>query len=76
MTKSGAVYLHVLKPAEPVQVPKTLQAFDARLGMGDTVVRTQNEEGFRLQLPEQARTPIDTIIVLRPIIDEIERKAK
>jgi alpha-L-fucosidase len=70
LTKSGAIYLHVLRPDEPVNVPKALQAFDARLGIGDTVLRTQTEEGFRLQLPEQARTPIDTIIVLRPIIDE------
>jgi alpha-L-fucosidase len=68
--KHDTVYLHVLKPDMPINLPLTLQSFDARLLGTETVLKeTLAGKGFVLELPESVRAkpdPIDTIIVLRP----------
>jgi alpha-L-fucosidase len=71
VSKDGTVFLHVLKPDQAINVPKSLQAFDVHLfGKTEDVPRIETADGFRVQLPDAARTPIDTIMVLRPTVDK------
>jgi alpha-L-fucosidase len=63
----AAVYLHVFKPELPVRLPRSLLAFDPWLE-GKAVHLSASALGNEmiLNLPEKDRTPIDTIVVLRP----------
>ncbi len=62
------VYLHVLKPADSITLPKTIGSFTP-LAFGKTtpLKLVQRGNALELTLPESARTPIDTIIVLSPL---------
>jgi alpha-L-fucosidase len=63
----GTVYLHVLKPEVPVRLPRSLLAFDPWLeGKAVHLSATALGNEIILDLPEKDRTPIDTIVVLRP----------
>jgi len=62
------VYLHVLKPADSIALPRTIGSFTP-FAFGKTTPLKLVERGdtLELTLPESARTPIDTIIVLSPL---------
>jgi alpha-L-fucosidase len=62
------VYIHVLQPADSVAVPRSQGRF-AFYAFGKTTPLpiVQHETSIELKLPETARTPIDTIVVLIPI---------
>ena len=62
------VYLHVLKPADSITLPRTIGSFTP-FAFGKTTPLKLVERGnaLELTLPESARTPIDTIIVLSPL---------
>jgi alpha-L-fucosidase len=63
----GAVYLHVTRPVFPIRLPRTLLAFDAWLeGKAQHLDATALGNEILLNVPEKDRSPIDTIIVLRP----------
>jgi alpha-L-fucosidase len=68
--KEGAIYLHVFAPDGKITLPKHLQAHDARV-LGAPKGLPLKAEGLELtlELPDDVRTPIDTIVVLRPIVD-------
>jgi alpha-L-fucosidase len=62
-----AVYLHVLKPAERIALPKELETYDAWvLGAMTRLTPEQAGDGLALKLPAEVRAPIVTIVVLRP----------
>lgn len=51
----------------PVALPKALLGHDARpFGSTDLLKKTQDKDGFTIEIPEKVRTPIDTVIVLTP----------
>jgi alpha-L-fucosidase len=61
------IYLHVLKPGPPIQLPAKLLANDARLlGKPEQLPTIQSDRVFTIPLRAEDRTPIDTIIVLTP----------
>jgi hypothetical protein len=63
----GAIYLHVLKPDLPVKLPRSLLTFDAWIeGRAEHLASTLAGDEIVIDVPEKDRTPIDTIIVLRP----------
>jgi alpha-L-fucosidase len=63
----GAVYLHVTRPEIPIRLPRSLLAFDAWLeGKAEHLDATALGNEILINLPEKDRTPIDTIVVLRP----------
>ena len=63
----GSIYLHVLKPEIPVRLPRALGTFDAWLvGKTEHLSATALGNEIIINVPEKDRTPIDTIIVLRP----------
>jgi alpha-L-fucosidase len=63
----GPIYLHVLNPDEPVRLPRSLLAYEATLEGKTEHLRPQAAgDEIVLPLPEKDRTPVDTIIVLRP----------
>ncbi|HEX8202363.1 MAG TPA: alpha-L-fucosidase, partial [Isosphaeraceae bacterium] len=65
--KGPAIYLHVLEPADRIVLPKEVAAFDAWVFGGQARLPLKPAaDGVALELPEDARTPIDTIAVLRP----------
>jgi alpha-L-fucosidase len=65
--KPATIYLHVLKPEIPVALPKAFLDHDARPFRSTVLLRkTQDRDGFTIEIPEKLRTPIDTIIVLTP----------
>jgi alpha-L-fucosidase len=76
------IYLHVLKPTEvnlrllkprddgPVVFDRTTSWVPHLLGKADPLALTQTERGLLLELPNQARTPIDTIVILSPRLIE------
>jgi alpha-L-fucosidase len=69
-SERGAVYLHVTRPEFQVRLPRTLPAFDAWLeGKAEHLDATALGNDILLNIPEKDRTPIDTIIVLRPKAD-------
>jgi alpha-L-fucosidase len=63
----GAIYLHVTRPELPVRLPRSLGAFDAWLeGKAQHLDAAALGNDIILNVPEKERTPIDTIVVLRP----------
>jgi hypothetical protein len=59
------VYLHILKPADSIVVPGKLGGFTPHsLGKTDPLPFVQHEASIELKLPETARSPIDTVVVL------------
>ena len=64
------VYLHVLKPERVVPLPMKLGSI-APFAYGKTtpLKLIQRDHSLELSLPENARTPIDTIIVFSPLSD-------
>jgi alpha-L-fucosidase len=64
------VYLHVLKPVESVSLPRELSSYTPFVfGKSEPLKLVPKGEGIELKLPETARSPIDTIIVLSPLGD-------
>jgi len=64
------VYLHVLKPADSITLPRTIGSFTPfAFGKTTPLQLVQRGDALELTLPESARTPIDTIIVLSPLGD-------
>lgn len=64
--KGPAVYLHVLKPADRIPLPKEVETTDAWVFGGETRLTPKPAgDGVALELPAEIRTPIDTIVVLR-----------
>jgi alpha-L-fucosidase len=62
------VYLHVLKPTDSIILPKRMETFAAMpFGKTSPLDLQKSPDGLRLRIPETARTPIDTIIVLTPL---------
>lgn len=60
-----AIYLHVLRPELPVVVPEVYRGWSARVrGNGRPLSGESAEGGFRLDLPPDARRPIDTVVEL------------
>jgi alpha-L-fucosidase len=58
-------YLHVLNPTAPIELPETFLSFDARpYGATDFLQTRQADRLLEVVLPEKARTPVDTVIVL------------
>jgi alpha-L-fucosidase len=69
-------FLHVLRPGSPVELPRAFASFDARLfGAPELLKMTPTDDGLVVALPEDVRTPIDTIIVLTPRILDRDSKA-
>ena len=65
--KPPRAYLHVLTPGSPIQLPKAFVSFDARLlGAPELLKTLPTDDGLVISLPEDMRTPIDTIIVVTP----------
>jgi alpha-L-fucosidase len=65
--KDQTVYLHVLKPTDRIPLPKEVETYDAWLFGGQTRLTLKPAaDGIALELPEGVRTPIDTIVILRP----------
>ena len=62
------VYLHVLKPTDSITLPARMETF-APMPFGKTsrLELHKSNGGVQLKIPESARTPIDTIIVLTPL---------
>jgi alpha-L-fucosidase len=62
------VYLHVLKPIESITLPARMDTF-APMPFGKTglLELQKSDGGVRLRIPESARAPMDTIIVLTPL---------
>ncbi len=64
------VYLHVLKPADSITLPRTIGSCTPfAFGKTTLLKLVQRGDALELTLPESARTPIDTIIVLSPLGD-------
>ncbi len=62
------VYLHVLKPAESIALPRSIGSFTPfAFGKSTPLKLVQRDNALELTLPENVRTPIDTIIVLSPL---------
>ena len=69
-TKPRNVYLHVLNPAVPITIPRKLGAFTAHaFGQSTPLKLSPRNDVMELNLPETARTPVDTIVVLTPMGD-------
>jgi alpha-L-fucosidase len=61
------VYLHVLKPAETILLPKNADAFvPYTLDKKTQLKLSSGKDGMELSLPEGLRTAPDTIIILSP----------
>lgn len=66
--KPQDVYLHVLRPEGVIPLPTTMRSFTPFVyGKATPLKLTQRDHTLELSLPEQVRTPIDTIIVLSPL---------
>ena len=62
--------------ARPIRLPKAFVSFDARLfGATELLKTVPTDDGLVIPLPEDVRTPIDTIIVLTPKILDRDTKA-
>jgi len=69
-SKPEDVYLHVLKPESAIPLPIKIGSFTPfAYGKTTPLKLTQHDDSLELSLPENARTPIDTIIVLSPLGD-------
>jgi len=66
--KAPTVYLHVLDPkVEALELPKEfLPSLATPFGTMTPLKWTQKDDQARLAIPEEARTPIDTILVVTP----------
>jgi alpha-L-fucosidase len=65
--KLATIYLHVLKPEVPLALPKAWLGYDARAFRSTMLLKkSQDKDGFTIEIPEKLRTPIDTVIVLTP----------
>jgi alpha-L-fucosidase len=62
------IYLHVLAPTagEPIVFDPTLKWTPYLFGKRNPLKLTQRQQSLVLDLPKDARTPIDTIIVMSP----------
>ncbi len=68
-TRKGVrTFLHVTNPGVPVVVPKRVEASDFTTLSGDKLATHPTPIGLRLDIPETARTPIDTILLMRPLL--------
>ena len=67
-----AIYLHVLDTKKPVLLPPSMLAYQAKiLGSPKALVPIiKSGESAQVVIPEAERSPIDTVIVLRPAIFE------
>jgi alpha-L-fucosidase len=64
--KGRTVYLHVLRPDRPITLPKEFEGAEPRaFGADKPLKTTPTERGLSLTIPDEARTPVDTIVVLR-----------
>ncbi|MGC8643604.1 MAG: alpha-L-fucosidase [Isosphaeraceae bacterium] len=71
------VYLHIMKPVDAISVPRKIGSFTAfAFGATTPLPLVQHESKFELKLPETARQPIDTIIVLSPLGQPQPRRAR
>jgi len=62
------IYLHVLKPADTIALPRTIGSFTPfAFGKTTPLKLVQRGDTLELTLPESARTSIDTIIVKSPL---------
>jgi alpha-L-fucosidase len=62
------VYLHILKPAASISIPRTMGSFTPfAFGKTTPLKLSQGTDALELELPENARMPIDTIVVLSPL---------
>jgi alpha-L-fucosidase len=62
------VYLHVLKPTDSIALPLKLITYTPFAHGKTAPLKWTPRNGFlSLELPEAARMPIDTIVVLRPL---------
>jgi alpha-L-fucosidase len=62
------VYLHVLKPAPSIRLSKEFGSYTPFVfGKSDPLKLVSKGDELELNLPENARAPIDTIIVLSPL---------
>jgi len=69
-SRPQAVYLHVLKPEGVVPLPMKLGSFTPfAYGQTTPLKLMVRDHSLELSLPENARTPVDTIIVLTPLGD-------
>ncbi len=73
-----AVYLHVLDPKAPVRLPGSMLAYQARIfGAAEGLPRIIKIGGQAVvTVPEAERSPIDTVIVLSPVIFPTEIPAR
>jgi alpha-L-fucosidase len=69
-TKPTEVYLHILNPAEPITLPSTLGSATAHaFGKTTPLKLSLRNDVMELTLPETARAPIDSIVVVTPMGD-------
>ena len=61
----GRSTLHVLKPGAPIRIPAAFRPFEARLG-GVALPWKADGDALLLEIPEGLRSPLDTIVTLRP----------
>jgi len=62
------VYLHVLKPVASLGLPEEFETYSPFLfGKGEPLKLIPREKRLELNLPETARSPVDTIVVLSPV---------
>jgi hypothetical protein len=66
------VYLHLFRPAETITIPREFESYTPRTfgpRFKETPLKwTPTDDGLELKIPETARTPIDTVIVLSPLV--------
>jgi alpha-L-fucosidase len=62
------VYLHILKPADPISLPRLMGTYTPFVFGKTTPLKLVPRQGtLELGLPESIQTPIDTIVVLSPL---------
>jgi alpha-L-fucosidase len=66
--KGVTIYLHVTNPRVPVVIPKRLETSTFTTLAGEKLVTHPTPQGIRIEIPETAKTPIDTILLVRPIV--------
>lgn len=70
----GLIYLHVTNPKAPIELPGRFLSYDARVYGASGFLNTFHGDGlFQIELPEDKRMTIDTVIVLTPKILSPER---
>jgi alpha-L-fucosidase len=66
--KGQTTYIHVTHPGVPVVVPRRAEGSTFVTIDGAKLVASPLFDALRVELPETARTPVDTIILMRPLI--------